>query len=382
MSVRDYLNEGGKLVHTGETASYYGLRGSSLYYGLNGNPGAECVVTFDPDGDCLLLSNDFSQYYLGAYDRSATEGPTGFVGTDRLNGADGGFGGPAVADNPLDEAGKFVVTSDVLPPAQFPQFTSASSGVYTGGAPGPFDPVEGTWYVGVLHADDSYTRLSRTVDLTGVTAAQAPKLQAKLSYDTEVDSDHVIVVAHTVGADDWTTLPDAGGRTTNAVPADCEQGFLIQEHPFLSHYLTLGDPCTNSGTSGQWNAFTGDSGGWQQVSFDLSAYAGKQVEVSISYVTDPATGGVGAFVDDTAIVVGGAVTEAEGFETGLGAWTLPGPPAGTGPGGGFFQRSQSLLSSAAVSTNDTVLLGFGVEQLATPAERAEVLGKAVRSLLR
>jgi len=38
MSVRDYLNAGGKLVHTGETASYYGLRGSSLYYGLNGAP--------------------------------------------------------------------------------------------------------------------------------------------------------------------------------------------------------------------------------------------------------------------------------------------------------------------------------------------------------
>jgi len=36
-------------------------------------------------------------------------------------------------------------------------------------------------------------RLSRTVDLTSVTAAQAPKLQAKLSYDTEPGYDNVIV---------------------------------------------------------------------------------------------------------------------------------------------------------------------------------------------
>jgi bacillopeptidase F (M6 metalloprotease family) len=36
---------------------------------------------------------------------------------------------------------------------------------------------------------------------------------------------------------------------------------------------------------------TGDSGGWQKVAFDLSAYAGGSVEVSISYVTDPASGG-------------------------------------------------------------------------------------------
>jgi hypothetical protein len=102
--------------------------------------------------------------------------------------------------------------------------------------------------------------------------------------------------------------------------------------------------------------------------------------VSISYVTDPNTGGVGAFVDDTAIVVGGTATQAEGFETGLGAWSVQGPPAGSPPGGGNFKRSQALVS-AAVTTADTVLLGFGIEQLGTPAEQADVLGKAVRYLL-
>ena len=37
------------------------------------------------------------------------------------------FGGPATVDNPVDEVGGFTVTSDVLPPEQFPQFASEPS---------------------------------------------------------------------------------------------------------------------------------------------------------------------------------------------------------------------------------------------------------------
>ena len=80
LSVRDYLNGGGKLLHTGETAGYYGTLGSALggiYYGLDGAPEEDCVVTADPFSDCLLLADDFSQYYLGAYSRSASEAPDG-----------------------------------------------------------------------------------------------------------------------------------------------------------------------------------------------------------------------------------------------------------------------------------------------------------------
>ena len=137
----------------------------------------------------------------------------------------------------------------------------------------------------------------------------------------------------------------------------------------------------NTGTTGTWNALTGNSGGWKQVSFDLSAYAGQQVEVAISYVTDPGSGGVGVFVDDTRLVIGGAITQPEGFESGLGAWAIQGPPPGSPPSSLVFKRSQPLFS-AAVTTPDTVLLGFGVEQLATGAERADVLGTAVKYLLK
>jgi hypothetical protein len=34
-----------------------------------------------------------------------------------------------------------------------------------------------------------------------------------------------------------------------------------------------------------------------------------------------------------------------------------------------------------VSTEDSVLLGFGVEQIESPAERAALLGKALKHLL-
>ena len=103
--------------------------------------------------------------------------------------------------------------------------------------------------------------------------------------------------------------------------------------------------------------------------------------MSISYVTDPSSGGIGVVVDDTALVVGGATeTETEDFETGLGAWSVPGPPSGSPSVGVDFVRSQALLAGA-VTTEDSVLLGFGLEQIATATERAAVVRTAMQHLL-
>jgi hypothetical protein len=57
-----------------------------------------------------------------------------------------------------------------------------------------------------------------------------------------------------------------------------------------------------------------------------------------------------------------------------------GPPPGSPPAGGDFQRAQGLLFSA-VTTEDSVLFGFGIEQIESSAERAAVLGKAMEHLL-
>nr|WSZ95442.1 M14 family zinc carboxypeptidase [Streptomyces sp. NBC_00857] len=356
LALRDFLNEGGKLIEAGRPA------GGNVQVGR-------------------ALTNDFSQYYLGAYTRTSHPGATGFTGTGALSGAAGAL--TAAPGSPLNPAGAYTVTSDTLDPATYPQFKSAKAGTYTGAA-NPYTPYEGQWMAATVHQDDAWRRLTRTVDLTGVGAADRPELRLALNWDTEQGYDHAVLEAHTAGAEDWTTLPEAGGASGSTVPAECEAGFLLDDHPFLGHYLTLGnDGCAATGTSGAWNSLTGSSDGWKQLAFDLSDYAGTKVELSLSYITDPGSGGRGVFADSARLAVGGAEKESEGFETSLGAWTTPGAPQGSPVVAGNWARSQELFTSyASVTTRDTVLLGFGLEHVPDATERAALLGKALRALRR
>ncbi|NJP49478.1 zinc carboxypeptidase [Streptomyces sp. SBST2-5] len=355
LELRAFLNEGGRLIEAGEQA------GGSVDLGEG------------------TLSDDFSQYYLGAYTRSSTSGVTSFAGSGKL----GGFGGPLgdAPGNPLDRAGTYGVTSDELPPDQYPQFAARGAGDYPGTI-NPYGPYAGSAMAAAVHTDDGYKRLTRTVDLTGVSAADRPTLRTQLLWDTEPGYDNVIVEAHTAGAEDWTTLPEAGGATSTTVPTECGGGFYVGEHPWLEHYLTVADgECTARGTTGAWNSLTGSSGGWQQVNFDLSAYAGKTVEVSVSYVTDPGSGGHGVLADEASLVVGGEVRETEGFETSFGPWEVTGPPPGSPPVLKDWTRTGELFRThAAITTRDTVLLGFGLEHLASAADRAALIRKALAAL--
>ncbi|MFD3681011.1 M14 family zinc carboxypeptidase [Streptomyces sp. NPDC058613] len=354
LAVRDFLNEGGKLIEAGELAG--------------GNAQVGRAVT-----------NDFSQYWLGAYGRTSASGATGFTGAAALAGARGGLGD--AAGNPLNAPGSYTVTSETLAPAQFPQFTSAQAGQFAG-VVNPYAPYAGTGMASALHTDGDWKRLARTIDLTGVSAADKPQLKLALNWNTEEGYDHAALEARTAGGDDWTTLPDAGGLSSSTVPEECAAGFFMNGHPFLRRYLTLDAAgCTPQGTSGAWNSFTGSSGGWKQVSFDLSAYAGKTVEVSLSSITDPGSGGRGVFADEARLSVGGADRAAEGFETSLGVWAAQAAPAGSPDVPGDWSRSGELFKSyAAVTTRDTVLLGFGLEHLPAAADRAVLVGTALRTL--
>ncbi len=218
-----------------------------------------------------------------------------------FDGFEATFGGPATVDNPVDEAGAFVTTSDLLPVDEFPQFESQGVAEYAN----PFDAIEGEWAMAADHVDNGYQRLGRTFDLTGLGAVDEPAFEAQIAFDLELGYDNILVEVRPVGTDDWTTLPDANGNTSTTPPTECEAGFYAGVHPQLLHYLTLTNPCTPTGTTGEWNALTGSSGGWIPVSYDLSAYAGQQIELVVSYATDPGTGGLGVIIDDTKLVTTG-----------------------------------------------------------------------------
>ncbi len=264
-----------------------------LYYGLNGAPEEECVIVAQPNSpsagffeDCLILADDFRQYYLGAFSRTDIVDPVQVDGVaDPFTGFAAGLGGPVVeGDNPLDEAGVLQPTSDALPVEDFPQFASEAPALYEDS---PFAPIEGTRYAGALHADDSYARLTRSTIAVPASRSQA-ELRFQLSFNTEEAYDHVIVEARPAGTDNWTTLPRPGERCHEHRSARRVCGGRLPAR-VASVPGALPGRCRLHSTRehGTWNSFTDDGGGWQQVAFDLLPYAGQTVEVSVTYVTDP-----------------------------------------------------------------------------------------------
>ena len=176
-------------------------------------------------------------------------------------------------------------------------------------------------------ANTSYKRLARTISVP----AGGAQLSFWINHATERNWDFVFVEAHTAGQDDWTTLPDLNGHTSQSTGNICP--YWLELHPFVGHYLTDNgnDTCTPTGSSGQWWAATGTSAGYQQWAFDLSRYAGTTVEVSISYASDESVQGSGLFVDDVVVSTGEGSTSFESDGDALDGWTVPGAPAGTPP---------------------------------------------------
>ena len=237
-------------------------------------------------------TNDVLQYYLGGYVAVANDGHVDGAAFDSV-GVDDPFTGlawglddPVFAGNTVRRS-SFLATSGILPVDQYKQFESWAAARYDKPG-GPFDPHTGTQYVYSQIADVSYKRLTREIAVP----AAGGSMTFWTSYDTEAEWDHLFVEARTPGGDDWTTLPDANGHTTTATGQSCPAGW-VELHPHLAHYQTWDgvDACTATGTTGAWNAASGNSAGWQQWSIDLSAYAGETVEISIAYASDWAIAG-------------------------------------------------------------------------------------------
>jgi Peptidase family M1 domain/Peptidase M1 N-terminal domain/Immune inhibitor A peptidase M6 len=190
-------------------------------------------------------------------------------------------------------------------------------------------PVTGDQYAISQVADLTFKRLAHTITVP----AAGAQLSFWIDRDTELPWDFAFVEAHTVDQDDWTTLEDLNGHTSQDTGFSCP--FWLGLHPFLSHYQTddgVGG-CTPAGTSGNWWAATGASDGYEQWSFDLSAYAGTNIEVSISYASDDVVQRAGLFVDDVVVSTGEGTTSFENDGDTFDGWAVPGAPEGSEPNG-------------------------------------------------
>jgi len=118
--------------------------------------------------------------------------------------------------------------------------------------------------------------------------SEAPQLQMMARWEIEVDYDYAQVLVN--------GEPLAGNHTkvTN------------QFHPEVTNFIT--------GSSSNVDGAQGDNA-WVPLTFDLTAYAGIDVEVVISYVTDEAVGGFGIAVDDINVTSGSATVYSDDAET-------------------------------------------------------------------
>ena len=202
-------------------------------------------------------------------------------------------------------------------------------------------PVAGAQFLYSQISEPAYKRLTRTIAVP----AGGATLSFQVNRDTEPDWDFFFVEARTAGGEDWTTLADANGNSSQATGACPFNYFGI--NPFLEHYVTPvlfdeGDPttpdddfyiCNPVGTSGVWNAASGSSDGWETWVVALADAAGapRQVEVSLTYASDGSIQGRGVIIDEIVSSTGQGSTGFEADGNVLDGWTTPPAPAGSEP---------------------------------------------------
>ena len=143
-----------------------------------------------------------------------------------------------------------------------------------------------SWWSGA--ADDLNSSMTRPVSLP---AGQPAKVEFLANYNIEEGYDYYYVEVNP--GDGWVSVPGTGT-----------------------------DPAANNGVDGD------TAGAWVPVSYDLSAYAGKDVQLRIRYFTDGGVQGNGAdapaglFVDELKITSGAANVFADGAESGANGWSF------------------------------------------------------------
>jgi immune inhibitor A len=102
------------------------------------------------------------------------------------------------------------------------------------------------------------------------------------------------------------------------------------------------------------NVITGDSGGWKDATFDLSAYAGKQLQMRIRYDSDDSVISPGILFDQLRVTAGDTVLFSDGAEAGSNGWIPAGFRISTGVEDAYFPQYY-LAEYRAYTGLDTVL---------------------------
>ncbi|HET7831148.1 MAG TPA: M1 family metallopeptidase [Candidatus Limnocylindrales bacterium] len=234
-------------------------------------------------------------------------------------------------------------------------------------------PESGSQFLYSQVADTTYKRLTRTIAVP----AGGATLAFDVHRDTEPGWDFLFVEARTAGGDDWTTLPDANGHTSQDV-GNCPYnywGFQTQYEHYLTPFVAdEGDPstpdddnysCTATGTTGEWNAVSGASDGWEHWSVGLPDAGGapRQVEVSISYASDGVVQGQGVEIDDVTVSTGPGSTGFENDGNVLDGWVVAPAPAGSEPN----------ANSWTVATTAPAVPGIGSGAKQSLARESEII---------
>ncbi len=386
LQVRAYLNEGGRLLYTGRHAGWQ-FANAFDYNPVSTPPLCDAVDLTANDG-CLFLSDDFLQYWLGAYLFVEDGGATARRASSfDASGFDPPFGGAehvSVGDRSILRSRPRRHQPVVRHHQQHPEGRHVPA-VHElrhrrSGTPDwrrAYSPHTGNQYLYSQRADVRYQRLLNTLSPT----PGDDHLSFFMSHDTELDWDFVFVEAHTPGQDDWVTLPALDENdeaiTSNSTGESCPEGWA-ELHPFIVNTYEGAD-CSGA----NWNATSGRSPGWQQWNVDLSAWDNEQVEVSISYASDWSSQGLGVWVDD--IDAPGLAAD-NGFEGGLGTWVV-GDPTDVGSGVnaldwiptgdvGFVEGAATSMDPSDADFR-TLYLGFAFENVSDPAGRDDLMQRAL-----
>ncbi|MFG6495522.1 immune inhibitor A [Fictibacillus sp. UD] len=157
-------------------------------------------------------------------------------------------------------------------------------------------PVTGAYQYWGGQQDEIDTNMVTKVDLKGKTSAT---LTFDAWYEIEETWDFAFVQ---VSEDNGSTWKSIGNENTRS-------DVTSQGYPTIINSMP---------------GFTGKSDGWQKQSFDLSSYAGKEIQLRLRYATDWGWSELGFFADNIKVVADGQTLVEDGGEAEATPFTLKG----------------------------------------------------------